>query len=68
MSSLYHLLAGGQSSRYGAKVGKGDDVRCSPVCQVVTGPRPGVVSTVLVRWPDGYAASVPAGVLRTVTA
>lgn len=64
----YRWLTVGHIYRYGPKLGKGDDPRRGTLCEVVTVPRPGVVGNVLVCWPDGHTAVVPAGTLRTVAA
>ena len=66
MPRRYRWLTVGESYRYGPKVGKGDDARRGTSCEVVTVPRPSVVGNVLVRWPDGHTAVVPAGTLRKV--
>ena len=66
MNRQYRWLTVGQSYRYGPKVGKGGDTRRGTVYEVVTVPRPGVVANVLVHWPDGHGAVVPAGTLREV--
>lgn len=60
----YRWLVEGHAYTYGPKLGKGDDSRRGTACQVVTLPKPGCIGNALVRWPDGYTAVVPSGVLR----
>ncbi|MCP2015637.1 hypothetical protein L1280_002805 [Deinococcus sp. HSC-46F16] len=63
----YRWLTEGQTYRYSAAIGKGDDTRRGTTCTVVTVPRAGAKpANVLVRWLDGHTAIVPSGVLRKV--